>query len=263
MSFFGKVNFFHDFQTLPAEKYPTFAGKNLASLSKMQIGCPGDEFKGKNFLKRIEDFGHFRILSENNSDFWQKNLAGLSKLQFTSTEERFNIVSPRKYLFIFFGLYLQNNNSNFAWNFSGELVENANCLSRATFCGEKFFLKKYNFFHHIRILNRNISDYWRKSFGRVVKNANWVSKRTFWGQTIFRKNICSFWSFCISRHFLWELWKKHFNTVVLTAFYLSRWRVWAELFFLEKLFFCHFCIFSEKFGISGKNSFSRFVVSAF
>ena len=70
--FSGKVIFFSWFLDFTFRKLSNFWRKKLASLSQLQIGCPGEEFKGKYFLKKNKVPHLFRILSENISDFWQK-----------------------------------------------------------------------------------------------------------------------------------------------------------------------------------------------
>ena len=99
--FLAKWTFFDDFQTLPAENYPNFGGNFLASFSKKQIVCPGDEFKGKYFLKKNKVFHQFRILSEINSDFCRisfgrvvKNAIWVSKRSFWG-----QTISGKSYMF--------------------------------------------------------------------------------------------------------------------------------------------------------------------
>ena len=69
---FWQSEYFFMIFRLYLQKIIQIGGKILTSLSKLQIGCPGEEFKGKYFLKKIKVPHLFRILSENISDFWQK-----------------------------------------------------------------------------------------------------------------------------------------------------------------------------------------------
>ena len=77
--FLAKRSFFFWFSTLPAYNYPRFVGKFLATLSKMQTGCPGEQFAGKYSLKNYKVFHHIRILSGNFSYFWQEKFGRLAK----------------------------------------------------------------------------------------------------------------------------------------------------------------------------------------
>ena len=115
-------------------------GKLWQACQKCKLGVQGMNSRANILWRRIKFFIIFVFWVKTIRTSGEKILAGLSKLQFTtSTEERFNIVSRKKFLFIYFGLYLRKNYSTFAGNISGELVENANWLSKGSICGKMFF----------------------------------------------------------------------------------------------------------------------------
>ena len=95
MIVFLKKNSFHHFRTLSAKTYPNFGRKVLARLSKIQPGCPGEQFGEKNFQE--QKFSSFLYFERIHFGLSAKKLsAGLSKLPFTCPDERFEEHFPEK-----------------------------------------------------------------------------------------------------------------------------------------------------------------------
>ena len=70
--FFCKMNIlFIIFVFNPQNSFQLFS-KCLASLSKMQIGCSGDNLRASDFWRNTNDFHHFRTMNENISNLWRK-----------------------------------------------------------------------------------------------------------------------------------------------------------------------------------------------
>ena len=70
--FFCKMNIlFIIFVFNPQNSFQLFS-KCLASLSKMQHGCSGDNLRASDFWRNTNDFHHFRTMNENISNLWRK-----------------------------------------------------------------------------------------------------------------------------------------------------------------------------------------------
>ena len=203
------------------------------------------------FWRRIKFLIIFVFWVKNFRTSGEKMLAGLSKLQFTSTEERFNIGSRKKNSFHLFWSLSAKKVFSFCRKILWRPCQKCKLVVQRNNLWENKFWRSIKFFiifvfwaETFRILGEKVSAGLLKlKFERLGEH--------FGDKRLLKKDICSFWSSLDSEAIFWELWREHFSTVVLTAVYLSRGGVWAEVFFW------HFWIFSEKFGIFGKTNFQQ------
>ena len=179
----NEVSFF-DFPTLPAKNYPRFVGKFLATLSKMQTGCPGEQFAGKYSLKNYKVFHHIRILSGNFSYFWQEKFGRLAKNAIWVSRRTFwgqtSIEKIFMFILIVFGL-----RGIFFENFEGNTSVRLSSLQ--SICpGEEY---EQNFFWHFWIFSKKFGIFAKQFFRRVVISAILISRGRYWGKVTFLKDL--------------------------------------------------------------------------
>ena len=171
----------------------------------------------------------FQTVSETVLDFWQEILAGLSRLQFTSAEDRFK-------------------------KFSAE-------LSKMIFtCPEeelwKIFWESYTFFTTFGIWVKNCQLFDRKISAGSSKMQSECPGEHFEQKLLFSKEYIFFLIIFGLRAIFFKLWRDFFSTVVPMAFYVSSGRrVWEKILFLnEKYTLIHLRNSGTKFGTSGEKS---------
>ena len=172
----------------------TFGGKFSVGLSHCYIlqGNTSEEIfsENYNFPFRFIDFersSFFATFDKNNSE-------GLLKLQFTSTEERFDVVFWESEFFSWFSDFTCRKISNFCRKKFGKLVKNANWVSRGWIQGKKLFEEDWRFWSFSYFEWKQFG-LLAKKFSRAFKTAVYVYRGTF--QYCFSEKI--------SFHLFWTL----------------------------------------------------------
>ena len=112
--------------------------KKSAGLSELQSTCQRKVLKNNSSVKKNNH--RFRTLSEDCSDFWQKTSTALSKMHFASSDERFEKLFWKNYVFFYHLRSLSKNSTKFWWQNCGSFVRNSFYMSRGTLRGKNDFL---------------------------------------------------------------------------------------------------------------------------